>query len=252
MLRGRPVLANIVMTVTVEAFYKFVAIAAPPALRDALEHSARDLGVRGTILIAAEGINATISAAPDDMAAFMARLRRDPRFADLESKVAIAEAHPFRRLKVKVKPEIVTFRQSAADPSVAVGAYVTPQDWNALISDPEVVVVDTRNAFEVAAGSFPGAIDPHTRRFSDFAGFVDGQLSDMRHRRIALFCTGGIRCEKATAYMRDRGFERVYHLKGGILAYLDRVPAKQSLWRGACVVFDERETVAASADDDAS
>jgi UPF0176 protein len=231
------------MTVAIAAFYKFVRIDRPDALREPLETAAGNLGARGTILLASEGINASISAAPEAMARFLSELRADARFADLEAKTAVAAAHPFRRLKVKVKPEIITFRQPAADPAVAVGTYVEPEHWNALISDPDVVVIDTRNAFEVTAGTFPGAVNPQTRCFSEFARFVDEDLAALRDRKIALFCTGGIRCEKATAYMKTQGFEKVYHLKGGILAYLEHLPPREQMWLGACVVFDDREAV---------
>lgn len=231
------------MTVSVAAFYKFVPIAEPAALRDRLYAVLEACGARGTILVAPEGINGTISAAPDAMAAFLAELRGDARFGDLETKHASAPEHPFKRLKVKLKREIISFRQPDADPSRHVGTYVAPGDWNALISDPDVVLVDTRNAYEVACGTFRGARDPGTRSFGELPAFVAANLDPAKHAKVAMFCTGGIRCEKATAYMLSRGFKDVYHLKGGILKYLAEVPPEQSLFDGACFVFDERETV---------
>ena len=231
------------MSVTVSAFYKFVTIADPSALRWHLLAALAAADARGTILLAPEGINGTISAAPTAMAAFLAGLRADPRFADLTTKNASTPAHPFRRLKVKVKREILTFGHPEADPTVRVGTYVRPQDWNTLISDPDVMVLDTRNAYEVAVGTFSRAVDPGTRRFGEFANYVRENLDPARHRRIAMFCTGGIRCEKASAYMVEAGFPEVYHLQGGILAYLAAVPPEQSLWQGACFVFDERAAV---------
>ncbi len=238
------------MTVTVSAFYKFVAVDDPAALAADLRARLEAADARGTILLAREGINGTISAAPDAMAAFHARLRADPRFADLATKDATAPAHPFRRLKVKVKPEILTFGHPEADPTRRVGTYVRPEDWNALIADPEVFVLDTRNAYEVAIGTFDRAVDPQTRNFREFADYADRHLDPATHKRIAMFCTGGIRCEKASAYLLARGFPEVYHLEGGILSYLAKIPAGEQLWRGACFVFDERESIAAADDAD--
>jgi UPF0176 protein len=231
------------MTVVVSAFYKFVSISEPGALRERLLQGLQARDMKGTILIAPEGINGTISGAAAAMAAFLADLRADPRFADLVTKDGVAAAHPFQRLKVKIKKEIISFRRPEANPALRVGTYVAPEDWNALITAPDVVVVDTRNAYEVAEGTFKGAVDPKTRRFGDFPAFVDARLDPARDRKIAMFCTGGIRCEKASAYLLSLGFAEVYHLDGGILNYLARVPAEDSLWQGDCFVFDQRETV---------
>jgi UPF0176 protein len=231
------------MTVTVSAFYKFVTLPEPQALRDALEARCRAAAMRGTILVAPEGINGTISGPPAAIADFFADLRSDPRFADLVVKEATAGDHPFGRLKVKLKPEIVTFGVPEADPSRRVGTYVPPEDWNALIREPDVVVVDTRNSYEFAVGTFDGAIDPGTRTFGEFPAWADRTLDPRRTPRVAMFCTGGIRCEKATSYLLMRGFSEVYHLEGGILRYLETVPAEHSLWRGACFVFDDRVAV---------
>ncbi len=231
------------MTVSVAAFYKFVRIVDPVGLREQVFAALETIGARGTILLATEGINGTISAEPVAMQQFLADLRADPRFADLVTKDADADKHPFKRLKVKTKREIISFRQTGADPSVRAGTYVQPRDWNALISDPSVLVLDTRNAYEIEAGTFRGAIDPATRRFGDLPAYVAAHLDPARHTKVAMFCTGGIRCEKASAYLLSQGFPDVYHLKGGILAYLAEIPLEDSLFDGACFVFDERVTV---------
>jgi UPF0176 protein len=229
--------------VTISAFYKFVPIADPDALRaDFLTHlEARS--IRGTILVAPEGINGTISGAGEAMAWFIAMLRGDSRFSDLVTKDSTAPGHPFKRLKVKLKREIISLGRPEANPLERVGTYVEPSDWNALISDPDVLVVDTRNGYEVKAGTFQGAIDPHLGHFGEWPDFVARNLDPLRHRKIAMFCTGGIRCEKASAYLLAHGFGEVYHLHGGILNYLVEVPREDSLWQGRCFIFDERETV---------
>ena len=231
------------MTIVVSAFYKFVHVADPAALRGVLSVLLDTHRAKGTILVAAEGINGTISAAPEAIQAIHAALRADLRFADLVTKDASADAHPFKRLKVKLKREIIALRHSDADPFVQVGTYVVPKDWNALITDPDVFVLDTRNAYETAAGSFRGAVDPQTRHFGELPAYVAAHLDPTRHKKIAMFCTGGIRCEKASAYLLSQGFGEVYHLQGGILNYLAQVPRNESLFEGACFVFDERETV---------
>jgi UPF0176 protein len=222
------------------SLYKFVSLEDPRELRDNLfaEMSAR--GMRGTILLATEGINGTISAEPYAMEEFLAWLRSDPRFEDLTTKDARTDVHPFKRLKVKVKPEILTLGRPEANPLDRVGTYVKPNDWNALIRDPEVLLIDTRNSFEVAAGTFPGAVDPGTRSFGEWPDYVARHLDPTRHRKIAMFCTGGIRCEKASAYLLAQRFPEVFHLEGGILAYMAEVPPGESLWQGECFVFDER------------
>jgi UPF0176 protein len=236
------------MSVAVAAFYKFIQIEDCQAVRTRLFDALATRDMKGTILLAPEGINGTISGVPAATSAFLATLRADPRFADLITKDATATVHPFKRLKVKIKREIISFGNPAGDPAVALergqgGTYVAPADWNALISDPDVLVLDTRNAYEVAVGSFAGAVDPKTRRFSDLPAFVEANLDRARHRRIAMFCTGGIRCEKASAYFKSLGFAHVYQLQGGILNYLATVPREASLWQGECFVFDEREAV---------
>jgi UPF0176 protein len=228
------------MSVTVSAFYKFVRIEDAVALCEHLLGEARSHGVKGTILVAPEGINGTIAGPEVGIRNMLAWLRADPRFSDLASKDSHAEDMPFGRLKVRLKREIVTLRRPEADPARQVGTYVAPEDWNALISDPDVTVVDTRNAYEVAIGTFKNAIDPRTTSFGEFPDFVAANLDPARHKRVAMFCTGGIRCEKATAYLLSQGFPEVWHLEGGILKYLECIPPEESLWQGECFVFDER------------
>jgi UPF0176 protein len=233
------------MTIVVAAFYKFVSIDDVATLQSQLLAGMTARDMRGTILVAREGINGTISAKADHMRGFLASLRADPRFADLVTKDASADAHPFKRLKVKLKREIITFGHPGGDPTARVGTYVAPEAWNALISAPDVCVLDTRNAYEVAVGTFRGAIDPQTRSFGELPAYIETTLDPAKHTRVAMFCTGGIRCEKASAYLLAQGFAEVYHLQGGILNYLAKVPPAESLFDGRCFVFDARETVAA-------
>ncbi len=228
------------MTWTVTAFYKFVTIDDPAAFRPALREACAKNGIVGTVLLAHEGINGTVAGPAHGIAGFLAFLRADARFADLVSKESYALEQPFKRMKVRLKREIVTLGQPDADPNERVGQYVEPKDWNALIAQEDVVTIDTRNAYEVQIGTFEGALDPATRSFREFPDYVKTNLDPARHKRVAMFCTGGIRCEKATAYMLAQGFEEVYHLKGGILKYLEEVPPEESRWRGECFVFDER------------
>jgi UPF0176 protein len=234
------------MTVAVAGFYKFVAIDDPLATRAVLLAALTGLGLKGTILLAKEGINGSISGAPDDLASFLAQLRADARFADLVARPSSTAVQPFKRVKVKVKREIIRMNVPEADPALCSGTYVAPEHWNALISEPDVVVLDTRNGYEVAEGTFSGAVNPKTRRFGDFPAFAATALDPAKHRKIAMFCTGGIRCEKASSYLKLLGFDEVYHLQGGILNYLATVPPAESLWRGKCYVFDERESVEAA------
>ena len=228
------------MSITVAAFYKFVAVEDVAALRERLLATGRGEDLRGSILVAPEGINATVSALPAAMERFLAGLKSDPRFCDLTIKFSRAPDHPFGKFKVRLKREIVTFGVPGAKPSERAGTYVAPKEWNALISDPTVTVIDTRNAYEFEIGTFAGAIDPDTRSFGEFPQYVRKNLDPKQHKRIAMFCTGGIRCEKATAFMLNEGFPEVYHLEGGILKYLEDVPPEESLFRGECFVFDER------------
>jgi UPF0176 protein len=227
--------------IAVSAFYKFLALPDFAALRPPLLDAAKARGIRGTVLLAAEGINGTIAGEPEQLREMMAFIRALPGLADLDSKESHADEMPFKRLKVRLKKEIVTMGVAGLDPTQAVGTYVAPEDWNALISSPGVLVIDTRNGFEFEAGTFRNAIDPGTRSFGEFPAYVARELAGKKDRPIAMFCTGGIRCEKATSYLRALGFEKVYHLKGGILKYLETIPPQHSMWQGSCFVFDERE-----------
>ncbi|RME98544.1 MAG: rhodanese-related sulfurtransferase [Alphaproteobacteria bacterium] len=232
------------MSYTVAALYRFVPLQDPQACQAPLAALCARLKLRGTLLLAPEGINGTVAGAPASIAALVEALREGPLFAGrlrgMEVRYSTASAMPFRRMRVRLKKEIVTLRQPEADPIRWTGIFVAPEEWNALISDPAVLVIDTRNDFEVEMGSFAGARNPHTARFGDFPGYVARHLDPQRDRKIAMFCTGGIRCEKASAYLLARGFETVYQLKGGILNYLERIGESESLWQGKCFVFDER------------
>jgi UPF0176 protein len=229
--------------VTIAAFYKFAPVADTMATREPLAAEAERLAIRGIILVAPEGLNGTIAGTSDAIVKILHYIKSLPGFSDLDYKLSSAARAPFRRLRVRLKKEIVTFGQLQADPNKQVGTYVDPNDWNALIADPEVVLIDTRNSYEVGFGTFEGAIDPGTRHFSEFAGYVRANLDPAKHRKVALFCTGGIRCEKASSFMKTEGFEEVFHLKGGILKYLEEVKPDQSRWQGGCFVFDERVSV---------
>ncbi|MDH3535710.1 MAG: rhodanese-related sulfurtransferase, partial [Gammaproteobacteria bacterium] len=212
------------------------------SLRQPLLRVMLDNRVRGTLLLAAEGINGTVAGSEGDIETLLEYLRRDPRLRDLDCKLSYDEEMPFYRSRVKLKREIVTMGVDGIDPSNA-GTYVSPADWNQLISDPEVTVIDTRNDYESAIGSFAGAVHPELQSFREFPAYAANNLDPQRHRKVAMFCTGGIRCEKATAYLRERGFDEVYHLQGGILKYLEQVPEGESMWQGECFVFDNRVSV---------
>ena len=228
----------------VVAFYQFAALPDYRELREPLRAYCAGLALKGSVLLAQEGINGTVAGGPDAIDAFAHELARGEMFGgrldNLELKFSNAAAMPFGRLKVRLKKEIVTLGDAAADPTRQVGTYVDASEWNALIAAPDTLLLDTRNAFEVAMGSFEGAVDPGLESFGQFKDFAARQLDPAKHRRIAMFCTGGIRCEKASAHLLARGFAEVYHLKGGILRYLEEVPETQSRWRGECFVFDER------------
>ena len=232
------------MPLTVAAFYQFVALPDFRVLRTPLQAFCAARGIKGSILLAEEGINATVAGSAEAIAGLIDELRQGALFSgrldNLELKFSEAAAMPFQRLKVRLKREIVTLGDPVADPTRQVGTYVSAADWNALIASPDTVVLDTRNAFEVAMGTFEGAVDPGLKSFGQFKDFVATALDPGRHKRIAMFCTGGIRCEKASALLLARGFSEVYHLKGGILRYLEDVPQAESRWRGGCFVFDER------------
>ena len=231
------------MTFTVAALYRFAPFDDPALLRQPLFDLCAANDVKGTLLLAPEGINGTIAGPETGIAAVIANIRALPDCADLDVKYSSAAAMPFQRLKVRLKKEIVTMKVPGIDPSRDVGRYIAPADWNAVIADPDTVVIDTRNGFEVGYGSFDGAIDPQTKSFGDFPNWWRDHADEFAGKRIAMFCTGGIRCEKSTAFLRSEGIDDVVHLKGGILAYLEQVPEAESRWHGGCFVFDERVTV---------
>jgi UPF0176 protein len=231
------------MPITVAAFYQFAALPDFRELRGPLRAICAGLELKGSVLLAHEGINGTLAGSAGAIDTLIAELRGalfGGRLDNLELNFSRASAMPFARLKIRLKKEIVTLGDSAADPAKAVGIYVDAADWNELIAAPDTLVIDTRNAFEVAMGSFAGAVDPGIKSFGQFKGFAARTLDPQKHQKIAMFCTGGIRCEKASAYLLSRGFAEVYHLKGGILKYLEAVPESESRWRGECFVFDER------------
>jgi len=227
----------------VAALYRFVTLDDYRELREPLLDQCLAAGVKGTLLLAAEGINGTIAGSRDGIDRVLAWLRSESRLAALEHKESLDDEMPFYRMKVKLKREIVTMGIAGIDPNRVVGTYVAPRDWNTLVNDPEVVLIDTRNRYEVDIGTFRGAIDPATTSFREFPRYVRENLDPARHRKVAMFCTGGIRCEKASAFMLQEGFEEVYHLQGGILKYLEEVPEAESIWEGECFVFDNRVAV---------
>jgi UPF0176 protein len=230
-------------SLVVAAVYKFEKLSDCAALREPLLARCDALGITGTLLLAEEGINGTIAGTRSGIDQILAYLRCDPRLADLEHKESAADQPPFYRMKVKLKKEIVTMGVPGIDPTELAGQYVKPEDWNALINDPDVLLIDTRNDYEVDVGTFKGALDPRITTFREFPEYVKNNIDPQQKPRVAMFCTGGIRCEKASAYMLQQGFSEVYHLQGGILKYLENVPAEQSLWQGECFVFDQRVAV---------
>jgi UPF0176 protein len=229
--------------IVVAALYQFAELPDFKALRTPLFNKCVEYDVKGTILLATEGINGTVAGSRQDVDSLLAYIKSDARLANLEHKESYCEKQPFYRTKVKLKKEIVTLGVPGINPSKMAGKYVEAKAWNELIADPEVLVVDTRNDYEVDIGTFQNAINPRTTNFREFPEFVKSQLADAKDKKIAMFCTGGIRCEKSTAYLLQQGFKDVFHLKGGILKYLEEVPAEQSLWQGECFVFDNRVAV---------
>ncbi|MGZ8983969.1 MAG: oxygen-dependent tRNA uridine(34) hydroxylase TrhO [Methylotenera sp.] len=229
------------------ALYKFVSLPDFKALQAPILAACESHNIKGTLLLAEEGINGTIAGLSVDIHSVLDFLRTNPlfenRFSDLEHKESFASEHPFYRMKVKLKKEIVTLGVPGVSPTKRVGTYVKPEDWNALISDPDVILIDTRNDYEVDIGTFEGAIDPKTTTFREFPEYVAKHFDKTKHKKVAMFCTGGIRCEKASSYMMEQGFEEVYHLQGGILKYLETMPEEQSMWQGECFVFDQRVAV---------
>ncbi|MGB0380461.1 MAG: rhodanese-related sulfurtransferase [Luminiphilus sp.] len=230
-------------SVVVAALYRFVALPDFEDLRQPLLDLMIDSEVKGTLLLASEGINGTIAGSRAGIDRVLAWLQRDARFTGLEAKESFVDEMPFYRTKVKLKREIVTMGVDNIDPNDIVGTYVEPRDWNALISDPDVLVLDTRNDYEVEIGSFEHAVNPKTASFRELPDYVAEHLDSTVHKKVAMFCTGGIRCEKSTAFLKQQGFDEVYHLKGGILKYLEEVPEAESKWQGECFVFDNRVTV---------
>jgi UPF0176 protein len=232
------------VVIRVAALYRFARFPDPAALREPLLQLCEEGGVRGTLLLAREGINGTIAGTPDAIDRVLARIRALPDCAELEVKFSAADVMPFHRLKVRLKREIVTMGMPDIDPLTGVGHYVKPAEWNALIEQPGTILIDTRNDYEVKVGTFAGAVDPETASFSDFPAWFEAHREEIAAApRVAMFCTGGIRCEKATALLRAEGIDQVYHLQGGILKYLEEVPADDSRWQGECFVFDERVAV---------
>jgi UPF0176 protein len=228
----------------IAALYHFTPLENLPTLRANLREQCVTNGICGTLLVAPEGINGTIAGSEKSVSFILDVLRERAGLPADNVKLSFAQDKPFKRLKVRLKREIITFKQSAANPIVQkTGTYVTPQEWNKLLDDPDVIVIDVRNAYETELGTFAGALDPKLKTFSGLADYTQANFNPAQHKKIAMFCTGGIRCEKASAYMLAEGFSEVYHLKGGILKYLEEVPPEQSKWQGKCFVFDERIAV---------
>ncbi|KTQ97642.1 hypothetical protein NS226_02965 [Aureimonas ureilytica] len=231
------------MTWTIVALYRFVSIPDLPSLRAELFEFAQARGIFGTLLLASEGVNGTVAGSAEAIGELVDELDRRLGVRQGEVKYSQAAERPFARLKVRIRPEIITMRAPEADPTRQVGTYVAPADWNALLADPDVLVIDTRNRYETKVGTFENAVDPEIDSFTEFKDFVREKLDPARQAKIAMFCTGGIRCEKASSFMLAHGFSEVFHLKGGILQYLEDVPASESRWRGECYVFDGRTAV---------
>jgi UPF0176 protein len=228
---------------TIAAFYRFQPLADPQALVDLIKDRFGPLGLFGSLHIATEGVNGTMSGSAETIAGLIDVLVERAGLIRTQVKYATAATNPFDRLKVRVREEIITFKQPGIDPATRTGTYVEAQDWNDLIAQDDVLLIDARNAYETEIGIFAGAVDPAIAHFSHFPDYVRSQLDKARHKRVAMYCTGGIRCEKAAAFMLNEGFEEVYHLKGGILKYLEEMPADRSSWQGKCFVFDERGAV---------
>jgi UPF0176 protein len=229
--------------IVVAAMYQFVTVDKPGVLREPLLKLMHDQGLHGTLLLAKEGINGTVAGSREGIDKLLDWLRDTDRFPGLSHKESYCDEMPFLRSKVKLKKEIVTMGIEGIDPKDVVGSYVKPEDWNALIENPDVVLVDTRNDYEVQIGTFKNAVNPETDSFREFPAFIAANLDPAKHKKVAMFCTGGIRCEKSTSYLKSQGFNEVYHLEGGILKYLETIPEAESTWEGECFVFDERVAV---------
>jgi UPF0176 protein len=229
--------------VVVCALYKFVRLENFTQLRQPLLKAMEDNGIKGTLLLAAEGINGTVAGSRKAVDSLLNWLAQQPNLDNIVHKESFDDHMPFYRTKVKLKKEIVSMGVEGIDPNKVVGTYVKPKDWNALISDPDVLLVDTRNEYEIQIGTFENAVNPHTETFREFPKYVEDHLDTAKHKKVAMFCTGGIRCEKSTAYLKEQGFDEVYHLEGGILKYLEEVPEQDTMWQGDCFVFDNRVAV---------
>ena len=236
-------MGHIMNNITVCALYKFVRLENFSALKPTLLSVMEENQVKGTLLLALEGINGTIAGSKAGIDKVLEFLNADERLVGVSYKCSYHQENPFQRTKVKLKKEIVTMGVEGIDPNLTVGTYVKPKDWNALISDPEVLLIDTRNDYEVEIGTFENAVNPNTETFREFPEYVAKNLDKTKHKKVAMFCTGGIRCEKSTAYLKEQGFEDVYHLEGGVLNYLEEVPEQETMWQGECFVFDGRVAV---------
>ena len=229
--------------IVVAALYRFVKLGDHESMRQPIADVMDQFGVRGTLLLASEGINGTVAGTREGIDELLAYLRGLDGLSELEVKESFCDEIPFKRARVRLKKEIVTMGVDGIDPNHSVGTYIDPADWNDLLDDPDVLLIDTRNEYEIAIGTFPGAVNPHTDSFREFPEFTEKQLDPTKHKKIAMFCTGGIRCEKSTALLKGQGFEEVFHLRGGILKYLEEVPEEESRWEGDCYVFDRRVSV---------
>lgn len=232
-----------VKEIVIASFYKFVSLADFETMREPILDKMREIEIKGTIILAAEGINGGFAGKREPMEIFYQFLRNDSRFNDLKFKETFDEKNPFDKAKVKLRKEIVTMGIKNVDPTQSAGIYLTPEEWHEFIKDPEVILIDTRNDYEFELGSFENAINPNTENFREFPEYVEKHLHDKKDKKIAMYCTGGIRCEKSTAYLKEKGFENVYQLHDGILNYIEAIPPEESLWKGSCFVFDDRVAV---------
>lgn len=238
-----PSIGSIVSQIVITSFYKFIPLANFASLREPILATMHKMGIKGTILLAAEGINGGFAGTREQMTAFYAYMHSEPRFHDLNFKETFDDKNPFEKAKVKLRQEIVSMGLAEVNPLQSVGDYLSPEEWHELIQDPEVIIIDTRNDYEYGLGTFKNAINPNTENFRKFPEYVNNELNDKKDKKIAMFCTGGIRCEKSTAYLKEQGFAHVYHLKDGILNYIETMPKEKSLWEGQCFVFDDRVAV---------
>lgn len=237
------ILGSNVKEIIIASFYKFVSLIDFETMREPMLAKMRDINLKGTIILAAEGINGGFAGKREEMEIFYQFMRNDPRLADLNFKETFDENNPFDKAKVKLRNEIVTMGIQKVDPTQLSGTYLDPAQWNEFIQDPDVILIDTRNDYEFELGTFKNAINPNTENFREFPDYVEKHLQDKKDKKIAMFCTGGIRCEKSTAYLKDQGFQNVYQLHNGILNYIEATPKNESLWEGACFVFDDRVAV---------